>query len=103
MRKVVVTGGSRGLGLAIVRRLIGEGYCAIAVARGMHDQLAATVEHAAMQKHVAPPEWTREIEPLEEPVFGSALRSLREHLLFHAPIAFRRRNIFIDASVGARV
>jgi 3-oxoacyl-[acyl-carrier protein] reductase len=46
MRKVVVTGGSRGLGLAIVRRLICEGYCAIAVARRMHDQLAATIEHA---------------------------------------------------------
>jgi 3-oxoacyl-[acyl-carrier protein] reductase len=46
MRKVIVTGGSRGLGLAIMRRLIGEGYCAIAVARGMNDQLAATIEHA---------------------------------------------------------
>ena len=46
MRRVIVTGGSRGLGLAIVRRLICEGYCAIAVARRMHDQLAATIEHA---------------------------------------------------------
>jgi 3-oxoacyl-[acyl-carrier protein] reductase len=46
MRKVIVTGGSRGLGLAIVRRLICEGYCAIAVARQMNDQLAATIEHA---------------------------------------------------------
>ena len=46
MRKVIVTGGSRGLGLAIVRRLICEGYGAIAVARQMNDQLAATVDHA---------------------------------------------------------
>jgi 3-oxoacyl-[acyl-carrier protein] reductase len=46
MRKVIVTGGSRGLGLGIVRRLICEGYCAIAVARQMNDQLAATIEHA---------------------------------------------------------
>jgi 3-oxoacyl-[acyl-carrier protein] reductase len=46
MRKVIVTGGSRGLGLAIVRRLVCEGYCAIAVARQMNDQLAATIEHA---------------------------------------------------------
>ena len=46
MRKVIVTGGSRGLGLGIVRRLICEGYCAIAVARSMNDQLAATIEHA---------------------------------------------------------
>src|SRR5437660_2277487 len=44
MRKVVVTGGSRGLGLAIVRRLICEGYCAIAVARQLNDQLASTME-----------------------------------------------------------
>jgi uncharacterized protein (DUF1778 family) len=65
--------------------------------------LAATVEQAAVQKKQVPPDWTRRIEPLEEPVFGSTLRSLREHLLFNSPPAFRRRNIFIDASVGARV
>ena len=35
MRNVIVTGGSRGLGLGIVRRLICEGYCAIAVARNV--------------------------------------------------------------------
>ncbi len=46
MLKVIVTGGSRGLGLGIVRRLICEGYCAIAVARRMNDQLASTIEHA---------------------------------------------------------
>jgi 3-oxoacyl-[acyl-carrier protein] reductase len=46
MLKVIVTGGSRGLGLGIVRRLICEGYCAIAVARQMNDQLASTIEHA---------------------------------------------------------
>jgi 3-oxoacyl-[acyl-carrier protein] reductase len=46
MRKVIVTGGSRGLGLGIVRRLVCEGYCAIAVARRMNDQLASTIEHA---------------------------------------------------------
>jgi 3-oxoacyl-[acyl-carrier protein] reductase len=50
MRKVIVTGGSRGLGLGIVRRLLCEGYCAIAVARRMNDQLSATIEHAA-QRH----------------------------------------------------
>jgi 3-oxoacyl-[acyl-carrier protein] reductase len=46
MRKVLVTGGSRGLGLAIVRRLICDGYGAIAVARRLSDELAATIEHA---------------------------------------------------------
>jgi 3-oxoacyl-[acyl-carrier protein] reductase len=43
MRKVIVTGGSRGLGLGIVRRLVCEGYCAIAVARKMNDHLASTI------------------------------------------------------------
>ncbi len=46
MRNVIVTGGSRGLGLGIVRRLICEGYRAIAVARQMNDQLASTIDHA---------------------------------------------------------
>src|SRR5580765_6147013 len=46
MRKVIVTGGSRGLGLGIVRRLVCEGYCAIAVARQMSDQLASTIAPA---------------------------------------------------------
>jgi 3-oxoacyl-[acyl-carrier protein] reductase len=46
MRNVVVTGGSRGLGLGIVRRLTAEGYRAIAVARNMNDQLAAAMEQA---------------------------------------------------------
>jgi 3-oxoacyl-[acyl-carrier protein] reductase len=43
---VVVTGGSRGLGLGIVRRLICEGYSAVAVARQINDQLASTIEQA---------------------------------------------------------
>src|SRR5213594_2142898 len=44
MRNVVVTGGSRGLGLGIIRRLTAEGYGAVAVARHMNEQLAATME-----------------------------------------------------------
>jgi 3-oxoacyl-[acyl-carrier protein] reductase len=43
---VIVTGGSRGLGLRIVRRLVCEGYAAVAVARQMSDQLASTIEQA---------------------------------------------------------
>jgi uncharacterized protein (DUF1778 family) len=65
--------------------------------------LAATVEQAAAQKRVTPPEWTARIQPLEEPAFGSTLQSLRHHLLIHSPPAFCRRNIFIDASLGARI
>jgi len=50
MRRVIVTGGSRGLGLAIVRRLICEGYGVVAIARQMNDQMASSIEHAN-QKH----------------------------------------------------
>lgn len=53
MRNVMVTGGSRGLGLGIVRRLVCDGYRAIAVARQMSDQLASTidqVEHSDRQQ-----------------------------------------------------
>lgn len=41
MDNVIVTGGSRGLGLAIVRRLSLEGYSVIAIARQSNDQLEA--------------------------------------------------------------
>jgi 3-oxoacyl-[acyl-carrier protein] reductase len=50
MRNVVVTGGSRGLGLGIVRRLTAEGYRAIAVARNMNDQLASAMEQAEQSR-----------------------------------------------------
>jgi uncharacterized protein (DUF1778 family) len=65
--------------------------------------LAATVEQGASQKRVRVPAWTREIPPLEEPVFGSSLQSLRLHLLLNSPPAFVARNIFIDANLGDRV
>jgi 3-oxoacyl-[acyl-carrier protein] reductase len=46
MRNVIVTGGSRGLGLAIVRRLAADGYRAVAIARKMNDELAAGIEES---------------------------------------------------------
>lgn len=46
MRNIIVTGGSRGLGLGIVRRLCAADYRAIAIARRQSDQLAAAVEEA---------------------------------------------------------
>lgn len=42
MRNVIVTGGSRGLGLGIVRRLIESGFRAIVIARKESDKLEAT-------------------------------------------------------------
>ena len=44
MRNVVVTGGSRGLGLEVVRRLSADGYRAVAIARKMSDELATAIE-----------------------------------------------------------
>src|SRR4051812_47827086 len=46
MRNVIVTGGSRGLGLALVRRLAADGYCAIAIARKSTCQLEAAMADA---------------------------------------------------------
>ena len=65
--------------------------------------IAAMVEYAAAKKGKSAPAWTREIPHLEQPVFGSDLKSLRLHLLTHSPPPFRRRNIFIDSTLGERV
>ena len=48
--KVIVTGGSRGLGLGIVRRLLCDGYDTIAIARQMNDQLASTFAEAERRR-----------------------------------------------------
>jgi 3-oxoacyl-[acyl-carrier protein] reductase len=46
MRNVIVTGGSRGLGLGIVRRLATSGYRAIAIARKEGDEFAVAKQEA---------------------------------------------------------
>lgn len=65
--------------------------------------LAAMVETACEKRGLTLPLWVRSIAPLDGPTFGSTLQSLRLHLLTHSPAAFRRRKIFIDASLGERV
>lgn len=65
--------------------------------------VAAMVEQAAAQRRVSAPPWTREVVPLEEPWFATELAGLRLHLLRSSPIPFKRRNLFIDSGVGARV
>ena len=44
MRNVIVTGGSRGLGLAIAKKLASAGYAVIAIARQMNDQLTSAIK-----------------------------------------------------------
>jgi hypothetical protein len=69
----------------------------------LSNTVAAMVELACARLGLAPPAWTRDDEALAEPVFGSALQSVRLHLLKSSPAAFRRRNLFVDASLGDRV
>lgn len=65
--------------------------------------VAAMVEQAAHVRNVDPPAWTRRVPPLDAPWFATPLEGLRLHLLRASPVPFKRRNIFIDASLGARV
>ena len=65
--------------------------------------VAAMVETAAHRCQIAPPDWTADIAPLAHPWFGSAMPGLRLHLLLAAPPAFKRRNLFVDSTIGDRV
>jgi Protein of unknown function (DUF1778) len=69
----------------------------------LSNYVAAMIEQACERRSVRVPGWVRAIAPLPDPAFGSTLKSLRLHLLTHSPPPFRRRNIFIDATIGDRV
>ncbi len=65
--------------------------------------IAAMVEMAVWRADVNPPHWVRDVEPLSEPFFATPLAALRPHLLKNSPVPFKRRNLFVDASIGDRV
>src|SRR5450432_646769 len=65
--------------------------------------VTAMVEVAAHRAGVVPPLWTAAVTPLGAPVFVDPSLNLRAHLLTASPPPFRRRNIFIDSSIGDRV
>jgi hypothetical protein len=65
--------------------------------------IAAMVETACASRELEYPRWTQSIPPLTVPVFGSGLLGLRLYLLTHSPAPFRRRNIFVDATLGDQV
>jgi len=53
MRNVLVTGGSRGLGLAMARKLAAAGYCVIAVARQKSKDVTAAIAQAEREQQGA--------------------------------------------------
>ena len=65
--------------------------------------VTAMVELAANRAGAIPPLWTAGVIPLASPVFIDPSLALRPHLLTASPPPFRRRNIFIDSSLGDRV
>lgn len=69
----------------------------------LRNYVAAMVEQAAERAGVQAPAWTAAVEPLDAPWFATPLKGLRLHLLRAAPVAFKRRNIFVDSALGARV
>ena len=70
----------------------------------LRNYVAAMVELAAHRRDVRPPAWVRDVEPMEtEPRFATPLAGLRLHLLRASPVPFKRRNIFIDSTIGDRV
>lgn len=64
----------------------------------LQNYVAAMVERAAAEKEVPVPAWTRDVEPLTGPHFSTSLADVRLYLLRTTPLAFKRRNIFTDAS-----
>jgi hypothetical protein len=69
----------------------------------LQNYVAAMVELAAHRQDVPSPAWVRDVEPMEVPRFATPMASLRLHLLRTSPVPFKRRNIFIDSSIGDRV
>jgi uncharacterized protein (DUF1778 family) len=65
--------------------------------------VAAIVEEACAIRDIPPPTWTERVEPLSHPWFATELKSVRLHLLRNSPAAFKRRNLFVDASSRERV
>ncbi len=66
MRNVIVTGGSRGLGLGIARTLAGAGYRVIAIARRQSDELAAAMRDAGVGDQGAVHFWPFDLAKVED-------------------------------------
>ncbi|MEZ5332115.1 MAG: hypothetical protein R2991_08685 [Thermoanaerobaculia bacterium] len=69
----------------------------------LRNYLAAMVEETAQRLGVSPPPWVHGVEPLDEPYFAAPFPRLRPYLLLASPVAFKRRNLYVDAGTGDRV
>lgn len=67
------------------------------------NHLAGAIDRAAVKRGVPPPAWIKAVPVSATPTFGSRLKSARLHLLTNSPVAMRRRNVFVDASIDERV
>ena len=67
------------------------------------NHLAGAIELAASRRGQKTPDWVATIPSAGVPRFGSQLESVRLHLLTQSPVALRRRNLFMDASIDERV
>ena len=65
--------------------------------------LAATIERKALSLNIPAPKWLSEIAPCAYPYFEDETPKLKQYLLLHGDPVFRRRNIFIDSSIGGRI
>ncbi len=65
--------------------------------------VAAMIETACTNRNIVPPPWVARVKPCTEPWFASNLTSLRMYLLTASPPPFRKRNLFVDSTLGARV
>jgi hypothetical protein len=69
----------------------------------LQNYIAAMIEQASNVRKAPPPAWIRQIPPLETPHFVTDMPGLRLYLLRSSPVPFKRRNIFIEMSIGGRV
>jgi len=69
----------------------------------LQNHIAAMVELVADRYGLDAPAWTDAVDVLPQPHFATPLPGLRLYLLRSAPVVFKRRNIFVDSSVGDRV
>jgi mobilization protein NikA len=76
---------------------------AVALSPFIENYAAAMVELACARRTIPVPRWTRAVAPLGDPWFANKSPSLRHYLLTVSPASFRRRNIFIDSSLGSMI